>query len=1061
MHPRDYLLGRIYPRPRTQCIRVITFSAILASFSASPAGGLGSLGKPNGRFPAVRGGRAGLRLRGGQYVRGNAVEEKEIRKPDVDKRRYRHVVLPNSLECILISDAESHSGAAAMCVGVGQLDDPPGVDGLAHFLEHMLFLGTERYPEESSFDQFCSSCAGYSNAWTSLDHTTYHFIVAHDKLRETLDRFAAFFTCPLFSEGGTEREMHAVDSEHNKNLQDDYRREFQILRATSNPLHPLSRFGSGNLKSLHTVPESLGLDVRQELLNFHKKYYSADVMRLCILGNSGLDEMEGWVHDMFGGVPNCNVGWHKGWTKMRAFGGEEWNRMLVAVPVKERRTVTVMFAAPPVEAEYRSKPQSFLSHLMGHEGPGSILAHLQRLGWATELVAGPGNSFPNESTFSVSVSLTAEGLPFWDRVVSIIFHYLDLVHRSSYSEREALFKEARDTLELNFRYRGKEMEDSYSEAIAYALTWYPPQDALCGSDVYFEPFSRDLSDRIDTILTKHFHPRNMRLLLVSPEGEIPESAMEGGGGEWRTDDWYGAKYWMGDLPLFLQGDVKESVSRYSCNPDGDKLSLPPRNDYVTSPSQCLLLTPPSSQDPHSIPSLLLDSTICKGWHLFDVSFGQPKTSIVLQLNSHLSDTSVAGAASLRLLLEVLELRFNKERYMAQEAGLSVDTTNYSFSSPCAGLRMVLNGYSDKLPMLLRNLMKALLELNIDTEVFEMAKEKAILDYRNRKFQQPFQHSLLSCNQILESPFFSYQDRCAAVEACTLADLQQFKADFLSSTSVEVLMVGNIAATDAKGLMIELEDSFSNSLPQALPQLTISRLEDHVSAVYETECPDPDHVDSAVSLYLQVGPQTHRVDAQLDLLCQMLDKAVYTQLRTQEQLGYIACAEVHVRWGVTGLRIAVQSVKDPKDVTVRIKHLLASFRQHLEELDKDEFEAHVNSTILKKREPDRNLESKCSRIFHEIATRRFEFDRRDRLVEQLRGTSKEMILELFNEHFHEAAPKRRELVSAIVGKAALDERGMGRHGRGETVKVRMGSEEAEQEIGFKGFVSGLDRYSEQP
>lgn len=48
-------------------------------------------------------------------------------------------------------------------------------------------------------------------------------------------------------------------------------------------------------------------------------------------------------------------------------------------------------------------------------------------------------------------------------------------------------------------------------------------------------------------------------------------------------------------------------------------------------------------------------------------------------------------------------------------------------------------------------------------------------------------------------------------------------------------------------------------------------------------------------YLQVGEQSHQVDATLDLLCQIMDKEAYTQLRTKEQLGYIVCAEVHARY----------------------------------------------------------------------------------------------------------------------------------------------------------------------
>lgn len=163
----------------------------------------------------------------------------DIRKPDTDARSYRHVKLENGLSVVLVSDPEAHSAAAALCVSVGQLDDPKSVQGLAHFLEHMLFLGTEKYPEESNFDQFCAAAAGYSNAWTSLDHTMYHFIVASSKLEEALDRFASFFSCPLFSPSGTEREMKAVDSEHNKNLQDDDRREYQVSLSVENALSRL------------------------------------------------------------------------------------------------------------------------------------------------------------------------------------------------------------------------------------------------------------------------------------------------------------------------------------------------------------------------------------------------------------------------------------------------------------------------------------------------------------------------------------------------------------------------------------------------------------------------------------------------------------------------------------------------------------------------------------------------------------------------------------------------------------------------------------------------------
>jgi len=61
-----------------------------------------------------------------------------------DKRSYRHLVLPNKLEVTLIHDPDTEKSSACLDVKVGSLADPKDVNGLAHFLEHMLFMGTEK-----------------------------------------------------------------------------------------------------------------------------------------------------------------------------------------------------------------------------------------------------------------------------------------------------------------------------------------------------------------------------------------------------------------------------------------------------------------------------------------------------------------------------------------------------------------------------------------------------------------------------------------------------------------------------------------------------------------------------------------------------------------------------------------------------------------------------------------------------------------------------------------------------------------------------------------------------
>jgi hypothetical protein len=130
-----------------------------------------------------------------------------------DDRNYRALALANGLRVLLISDPQADTAAAAMSVAVGHTSDPWDIPGLSHFLEHMLFLGTNKYPDEASYKRYLKDHGGGSNASTSAESTTYYFSVRHEHLEEAVDRFAQFFVAPLMTPSATEREVNAVDAE--------------------------------------------------------------------------------------------------------------------------------------------------------------------------------------------------------------------------------------------------------------------------------------------------------------------------------------------------------------------------------------------------------------------------------------------------------------------------------------------------------------------------------------------------------------------------------------------------------------------------------------------------------------------------------------------------------------------------------------------------------------------------------------------------------------------------------------------------------------------------------
>ncbi|CAE7636737.1 Ide, partial [Symbiodinium sp. CCMP2456] len=189
-----------------------------------------------------------------------------IEKPDTHRsRQYEYMLLKNGLQVVLASDPTCDKAAMALCVGVGRLHEPKDMPGLAHFCEHMLFLGTEKFPEEGEYKRFVKQHGGKCNASTGDDKTCYQFDVSPAFLEGAMDRFSQFFLTPLFTKSATEREINAVDSEHSMRISDDGRRSYASLLLDANPNHPL-HWGSGNAKSLRDDPKERGVELHSEVI---------------------------------------------------------------------------------------------------------------------------------------------------------------------------------------------------------------------------------------------------------------------------------------------------------------------------------------------------------------------------------------------------------------------------------------------------------------------------------------------------------------------------------------------------------------------------------------------------------------------------------------------------------------------------------------------------------------------------------------------------------------------------------------------------------------------------
>lgn len=309
----------------------------------------------------------------------------------------------------------------------------------------MLFLGTKNYPEEASFESFLSSNGGSSNAFTDSENTVYYFDITADNdkiLGEGLDRFGSFFTGPLFTESSTMRELNAIESENAKNLQSDVFRLYQIEKSRSNSLHPYSKFYTGNKATLLDETRKKKLDLRTELIKFWSTYYSGDQMALAIVAPQSISLLKEIVLSTFGEIPTnkdrLGIKPEQAWAgKILPFAPgtsviPAQNHVVEVVPVADLRQVILTWpilfdSVQDKESQFLNKPAVYLSHLLGHEGPESLVSYLKKQGWVNGLGASTDAELSDFYTFQVSVQLTKKGLDNIDTIVEAVYSYINML----------------------------------------------------------------------------------------------------------------------------------------------------------------------------------------------------------------------------------------------------------------------------------------------------------------------------------------------------------------------------------------------------------------------------------------------------------------------------------------------------------------------------------------------------------------------------------------------------------------------------------------------------------
>ncbi|CAL1547485.1 unnamed protein product [Lymnaea stagnalis] len=913
-------------------------------------------------------------------------EDCQISKSAADNRQYRGLELKNGMKILLISDPETDKSSAAMDIHIGHLKDPSDLPGLAHFCEHMLFLGTEKYPEENEYNKFLSEHGGMSNAFTSLEHTNYYFDISPDHLTEALDRFSQFFRNPLFTPSATGREVNAVDSENSRNLQSDPWRLFQLDKSLARPDHDFSKFGTGNKETLETIPKSKGVNVRDELLKFHTEYYSSNVMGLCILGKESLDELQDMVVPLFENVVNKNVKIPK-WDEP-PYTEKELKTLVYAVPVKDIREMSVVWPTPDVTEFYKANPGHYLGHLLGHEGSGSLLSELKARGQFTcsrvSRLAVHNAGLTCVLYSRINVLLSTEHI---DDIVILMYQYINMLKKEQL--QEWIFKECQELAAMGFNFKDKESPKICTSNLSSRLHEFPFQDVLSAYSL-FDDFRPDLIN----LILKKLVPENMRITVVSKKFESCAD---------QTEKWYGTQYKVNKFSA-------EQMKKWTNCGFQDNLRLPKKNEFIPT-NFCLVA---ADSEPAGMPEIVKNTDFCRLWYKQDSTFLKPKACVNVDFISPVAYTDPLHTNFNALFTQLFDDALTEYTYMAEIAGLK-----YSLDSSIYGLTLTVKGYSDKLPILLEKILEKMATFKVDPNRLAIFKDIHGRNLRNFQAEQPHQHAIYYTNMLTSETLWNKEELLQALDDVTATNLQHFISQLLGKLFIEGLVFGNVT----KAQSIQMTDMIERILIENCN--TKPLLPSQHRKLREVQLPDGCyflhkqknvvHESSSIEVYYQCGQQNTESNILLELFCQVISEPCFNILRTKEQLGYIVFSGVRRSKGVQGLRVIIQSSKPPQFVEGRIEAFIQKVEEILESMSNDEFNKHVTALSSKRLEKPKKLVQQNNKYWTEIISSFYNFDRDNVEVTFLQKLTKDDLLKFYREKIALNAPQRHKLSVHVLSE----------------------------------------------
>ena len=897
--------------------------------------------------------------------------QETIRKSEKDTRQYQAIRLDNDMVVLLVSDPQAVKSLSALVVPVGSLQDPADHQGLAHFLEHMTLMGSQKYPQPDSLAEFLKLHGGSHNASTAPYRTAFYLEVENDALDGAVDRLADAIAAPLLDKKYADRERNAVNAELTMARTRDGMRMAQVSAETINPAHPAAHFSGGNLETLSDKPGSPVLDA---LHTFRDSWYSANLMKAVIYSNKPLPALARMAADTFGRVPNRQISRPE--ITVPVVTDAQKGIIIHYVPAMPRKVLRVEFRIDNNSDRFRSKTDELVTYLIGTRSPGTLSDWLQKQGLAEGIRA---DSDPvvngNSGVLAISATLTDKGLAHRDEVTAAIFSYLGLLRTQGIDKR--YFDELAHVLALDFRYPSINRDMDYVEWLADTMIRVPVEHALDVVNIADQYDPQAIKDRL-AMMT----PQNARIWYISPQEPHNKTA-----------------YFV-DAPYQVDKISEQTFADWQHKSQAIQLQLPALNPYI--PDDFTLIKSDKAW-PH--PQLILDEPTLRVVYAPSQYFAsEPKADISLVLRNPQAMDSARRQVMFALNDYLAGIALDQLSNQAAVGGISFSTGANN------GLMVNANGYTQHLPALFSDLLQGYFSYTPTEEQLEQAKSWYAQMMDSAEKGKAYDQAIMPIQMVSQVPYFQREVRRALLPSITLKEVLDYRANLKTRGRPELMVIGNMTADAATTLARQIQQQLGADGNEWCrnKDVVVNRQQ---LAIFNKAGNSTDSALAAV--FAPPNVDEFSSTAASTLLGQIIQPWFYNQLRTEEQLGYAVFAfpmNVGRQWGMGFL--LQSSDKQPAVLWQRFQAFFPTAEAKLRAMKPEEFAQLQQAVISQMLQAPQTLGDEASKLSKDFDRGNMRFDSRDKVVAQIKLLTPQKLADFF--HQTVVDPQGMTILSQISG-----------------------------------------------